>query len=151
MTKPQLRDTVLSTLSEHNADKELTDAIAKLLQEYTATKTTRKEKFITIDDNQYQWCVRHQKYEPLQNFKSEKERDCMIAYKRWTDLGKIVKEKEKAFLEATKGDDIDLIHQARKELADAKTARAARYNIEDDYQEYSKDYPDYSIQYLEEA
>ncbi len=130
MTKVQIKNAALELATTHKANKALTAALTELFELYTKTgkmDTVKRDKLITIKGQEYQWCNRHEIYEPLENFKNDKSPECKLATKYWNFLGSKVKDiqvKLDATIEAEKFDEIkDIKH----ELDEAKAIRAGRF------------------------
>jgi len=133
MTKTQLKTEALNLLNEHKANKKLVEAITTLMASYTASKSNKviREKMITIDDEQFVWCNRHEVYEPIINFsKGEKSDCCILAHTVWNDLGKqVTKLSDDLTTKAIEGEDVQEI---AAELKSKKELRGGKYNFIDD-------------------
>jgi len=133
MTKNQIKVEALSLAVTHKANKALTKALTELFEEYAKTgklDSVKREKLITINKVNYQWCNRHEVYELTTNFKNEKSPECKLATKYWSYLGTKVKDiqtKLDATIEAEKYDEIKAI---KHELDDAKALRGGRYDFD---------------------
>ena len=141
MTKKQLSNALVELAAGYKVPKEFIEKMNKTLDEFNSRANRdaeKREKFITVDGKDYQWCLRHQVYEPVTNFKpNSKYSDCKLAMKSWAAKGKVVAKLQKELLEkAAAGEDVQEVAQNLKE---AKELRAGRYNQEDDWNQFQSD------------
>lgn len=131
MTKTQFANSIIAEATKLNASPELLEALTTLTNEYKTSgkkdAEPTREKFITIDDIEYQWCTRHEVYEIKSNFKPNGH-DCILATAEWTNYSKDIKKLNADLMNAA------LEGKGTKNIAnDIKTAteaRAARYDID---------------------
>ena len=151
MTKAQMNAKATELLSAHKANKALTKAMTALFDEYmkTAKGTAEKrEKLITVDGNEYQWCNRHEVYEPLVNFAEGKKGNgsCKLAAVAWNNLSRQVREIEGKLSKALDDEDFEAAAAVNKELKSLKDIRAGRYDFDanalqfPDIEDYDYDY-----------
>jgi len=133
MTKIQMKNAALSLAAEHKANKKLTAALTELFDTYTKTgklDSVKREKLITKDGRDYQWCNRHEQYEPLENFKNDKAPECKLATTYWKYLGKQVTEAQEALDKLIDDEKYDEIKPAKLYLEAARATRGGRYDFE---------------------
>jgi hypothetical protein len=144
MTKVQLKEAVLNKAVELKASKKLQEALAELLEQYAERAnrdTIKRDKFITVDGEEYAWCIRHEVYEPITNFKDTIKSDkrvvaCKLAYKHFDEIGKVITKLNKQMLaDAVDGKNVTKL---AKQIEHSKEIRAGRYNWADN----AKQYPD---------
>ena len=150
MTKLQMKNEALNILDNNKASKALKAALTDLFEQYASTakgETVKRPQHIEIDGVHYRWCNRHTVYEVATNFKKN-PRDCMVAYKHWTNLGGEVKQlTDKLMSKALEGEDTQEI---AVELKEAKEIRGGRYSREAnilqyaDIEDYDYDSPTYA-------
>ena len=143
MTKVQIKNEVLAALTEHKANKKLTEALVELLEEYAskATKGSEKrDKVITIDGDEFVWCNRHEIYEPSYNFKTNKSDCCKLGHMVWANYGKQIKEAQEHLdaLLTSEEFDIDGIRATNDKLVELKELRGGRYNFDDNALQFAE-------------
>ena len=143
MTKNQMKNEVLAALTEHKANKKLTEALIELLEEYASKASKgsdKREKVITIDGSEYVWCNRHEIYEPSYNFKSLKADCCKLGHVVWANYGKQIKEAQEHLdaLLAAEEFDIDGIRETNDTLTTLKEVRGGRYNFADNALQFAE-------------
>lgn len=157
MTKTQMSTEAARLLNEHKANKALTTAMTELFEQYMATAkgtAEKREKVITVDNNEYVWCNRHEVYEPSTNFNKESDRkggqkfqdSCRLATKHWSQLGKEVKVLQDKLDKALDEENYEVAGTTNKELKEAKEVRSGRYNHEANTLQYP-DIEDYIYDY----
>jgi len=138
MTKIQMKNEALALLTEHKANKKFTESMTALLEAYTASAkkdTFIREKLITMNGVELQWCNRHEVYEVTRNFKNDKSPECKLAAKHWGELGKQVKAlNDKLMAKALEGEDIQEIAVELKEL---REIRAGRFDMAGNVLQYA--------------
>ena len=133
MTKVQMKAQALELMTSHKANKKLTEAMTALFEEYAKNSkldSVKREKLIDIKGTTYQWCNRHEIYEPLENFKNDKSPECKLATKYWTYLGAKVKTIQEKLDKAIEDEKYDTIKDIKHELDQAKALRGGRYDRE---------------------
>lgn len=136
MTKVEMKNTAMGILGEHKAPKALTAALTELFEQYASNSkmdTVKRPKHIKVDGVDYTWCNRHEVYELSTNHKNP--RDCVVANKHWSYLGKAVtKLNDELFAAAMAGEDTK---ELALQLKEAKELRAGRYNLEANELQYA--------------
>jgi len=150
MTKTQMKSAATELLNTHKANKALKAALTELFEQYASTNkgdTVKRVQHIEVDGVHYRWCNRHLVYEVATNFKKN-PRDCMVAYKHWSELGKQVKTLNDTLMaKALEGEDVQELAAELKEL---KEIRGGRYSLEgtrlqyNDIEDYNYDMPVYA-------
>ena len=133
MTKATMKNEALALLTTHKANKKLTEALTELFEQYAKNgklDSVKREKLINVKGINYQWCNRHEVYEPLENFKNDKSPECKLATKYWTFLGTKVKDIQGKLDKAIDDEKYDTIKDIKKELDEAKALRGGRYDFE---------------------
>ncbi len=131
MTKVQIKNAALELVVSHKANKALTAALTELFELYTTTgkmDSVKRDKLITIKGQDYQWCNRHEIYEPLENFKTDKSPECKLATKYWSYLGTKVKDIQAKFDAAIEAEKLNELKGIKHELDEAKAIRGGRFD-----------------------
>ncbi len=145
MTKIQMKNAALSLATEHKANKKLTAALTELFDLYTKTgklDSVKREKLITHNGSDYQWCNRHEQYEPLENFKNDKAPECKLATKYWNYLGSKVKEAQDHLDKLIDDEKYDEIKPAKLAAETTKATRGGRYDFDANALQFT-DLPNY--------
>ena len=142
MTKVQLKESILSTLTDNNASKKLSAAVIELLEQYTATKsaTPKREKVITVDGAEFAYCTKHNVYEPVTNFGMESDRKggkryndgCRLANLVWKNHTKEINQGKKELSNALDAEDYESAAKLNKEIKSLELQRGGRYAYEQD-------------------
>ena len=139
MTKIQIKNTALDLLVANKAKPALLKAMTELFEEYAKNgklDSVKRDKLISIKGSTYQWCNRHEIYEPLENFKNDKAPECKLATKYWSYLGTKVKEIQGKLDKTIEDEKFDLIKDIKHELDEAKALRGGRYNRSDNQSQF---------------
>ena len=130
MTKLQLTNAVQAALINHNANAELTESINDILSKFKSN--SKRDKVITVDGQTYVWCNRHERYEVSENFKTEKNPECILATKRWADYGKQIKIAKDNIASAIDAERYDELKSLKKIVDDLTATRAGRFDFDQD-------------------
>jgi len=141
MTKVQIKNAVLSALTDHKAKAALTEQITELLELYASKATKgaeKRDKVIDVEGVEYVWCNRHEVYEVSTNFKTNKADCCLLAHKVWVNYGTQIKTAQDALDAVIAAEDYEAIKPANIVLQDLKELRGGRYNFEDNKLQFAE-------------
>ncbi len=112
--------------------KKLDTIMTALRADIAKGKTTDgPDKFISFDGTDYQWCNRHEVYEPLTNFKPNQPA-CKLAVRVWGQLTKQVNTAKTELQALIDAGDFDKLPAANEAMKKIDAIRGGKFDIEAD-------------------